>query len=262
MNALLLLLASFAPSAEAADLTVVGTLTRTASLAAGGTTSGTVVLHNGGTEPADVRVYPKDYAFQANGSNAFDPPGTQARSNSAWIRFTPSDVVVPAGQDASVSYVVTVPDDSTLEGTYWSTLMIEPAAPADAGEAAAHSSVSVKTVLRYALQVVTEVGGGDAELAFVNRQLVVGAAGPVLDLDVANTGDVWLTPVVWAEVFAASGASLGRFDAGKLRIYPGCSARFHVPLTGLPAGQYTALVVADNGDDHVFGSQYDLDLRY
>ena len=53
---------------------------------------------------------------------------------------------------------------------------------------------------------------------------------------------------------------MGRFEAGRMGIYPGCSARFRIDLSGLPAGRYKAIVVADCGDENVFGAQYDLEF--
>jgi hypothetical protein len=62
------------------------------------------------------------------------------------------------------------------------------------------------------------------------------------------------------EMFDKTGASVGRFDAGRTRIYPECSVRAKVDLTGIPEGKYTAMVLLDSGESQVLGAQYDLEI--
>jgi len=45
-----------------------------------------------------------------------------------------------------------------------------------------------------------------------------------------------------------------------MRIYPGTSVRHKIDLSSLPGGKYMALVVADNGDEYIFGAQYTLEF--
>lgn len=61
--------------------------------------------------------------------------------------------------------------------------------------------------------------------------------------------------------FTKKGQSSGKIDGSSHRIYPGCSARFVLDLSKLAPGGYKAVVVADNGDDNVFGANYVLELK-
>ncbi len=61
--------------------------------------------------------------------------------------------------------------------------------------------------------------------------------------------------------FDQAGRSLGRFAGERKRIYPACSVRYRIGIPGLSVGRYTALMVADNGDDHVYGAQLLLDVE-
>ena len=116
--------------------------------------------------------------------------------------------------------------------------------------------------MRYGIQIVTDMGStGERAVTFPGKELAVAENGCFLNIDVENTGQRRLAPVVWAELFDATGASIGRFEAQRQRLYPGCSARFAVELTGVPAGTYNALIVADNGDSDVFGLQAKLELK-
>ncbi|MFZ5478849.1 MAG: hypothetical protein ACOZNI_18900 [Myxococcota bacterium] len=253
----------FAPAA-AAEISVVGSLLREDAAAPGGAVEGRVAVRNNTDEPVRVLAYVRDYAFYADGRNVYADPGSLARSNSAWLRFSPEQVEIPPHGTTSLSYRVDVPADATLAGTYWSILMVEPMdvrfQPADPD---ARSAVSIRTVIRYGVQIVTHVGDTPAgTLRLADRQLLLEDGEPVLSVDIANEGGGRLAPKVWAEVFDEEGRSLGRFPAARdAGLLPGCSVRYPIRLEGLRAGRYSALVVADAGEDAVFGAEYTLDLR-
>jgi hypothetical protein len=248
--------------AHAGEITVVGSLLREAELQPGGKAEGAILVRNTDDVPHEVLVYLRDYRFTADGRNDYDDPGTLERSNSAWVKVSPGTLHLAPGEATSVWYTMEPPADASLEGSYWSMLMIEPA-PEPEPVGAAPRSIAVRTVVRYGVQLVAHVGGEDAGVLSFDRFDLARADGrTTLALDVANAGARMLSPKVWAEVFDASGTSLGRFTAhGQPALLPGCSSRLAVDLTGLPDGSYTALVVADAGDDRVFGAQVALDVR-
>jgi hypothetical protein len=160
---------------------------------------------------------------------------------------------------------VQAPGDKTLTGTYWSILMVEPLPEGGLAPPAAKDTepqVGVRTVLRYGVQFVTNIGdSGKRSIKFVDKQFVADGKQRILQLDIENNGERWLRPSVWVELYDLSGASIGRFEGSRLRLFPGCSARFKVDLSQVPLGEYKALTVADNGDDYVFGTQYNLEIR-
>jgi hypothetical protein len=260
---IVLLCASLLPAAG--DVCLVGGLAREVTLEPGGKSEGRIILQNRAEEPQDIKVYQTDYLFYADGRNVYGEPGSVPRSNSSWITFSPSQFVIPPKETRSVYYTIQVPPTKDLAGTFWSMLMIEPqsaAAPQTQSPEETKAEVSVRTVLRYGIQVVTDIGEmGTREMRFADRRLVVDGEKRTLELDIENTGERWLRPMVWAELYDEHGVSIGRFDGGRLRLYPGCSARFAIDLSQVPPGPYQALVVADNGDENVFGAQYKLEIR-
>ena len=76
-----------------------------------------------------------------------------------------------------------------------------------------------------------------------------------MQVDIENTGQRWLRPYLWAELYDDTGRYIGRFENGRKRIYPGTSVRYKVDLSDVPKGIYKALVVADCGGDYVFGAE-------
>lgn len=244
---------------------VEGSLSRTLTLDPGGRAEGTIALRNVDTAAGNVRVYQTDYRFDATGNAWYEAPGTQPRSNANWITVTPRVLSVAPGERASIAYVVQVPKDEKLTGTYWSVVMVEPDSPPAAPVAAdgKRVAVGIRTVFRYAIQISVQIGQtGKAELQFADKQIVTKDGKRLLQLDVSNPGERALQPTVWGEFYSAEGGKLTkRVEGQKLRLYPGCAGRFQLDITDLPAGKYESLIVADNGDDSVFGARYSFEIQ-
>ncbi len=256
-----MLLALAASSALAAGVSVTSQLSWSADVEPGGQAEGNIQLRNTGDKPGEVRIYQTDYLFRADGSNNFGDPGSVKRSNAAWVTVNPHQLVVAPGETAMVYFSVAVPRDPALTGTYWSMIMVEPIAPPAPPVEKGKPQIAVRTIVRYAIQVVANIGvTGKRDLRFVDRKLVVEGTSRFLQLDLENTGEHSLCPTVWCELYDKAGASAGRFEGRRQRLFPGCSGRFRIDLTKVPAGAYTAVVVADNADEYVFGARYVLDL--
>ena len=252
-------------SAFAADIQVLGGLTRLHTVRAGQSVEGSIILRNGSSEPREVKIYQTDYLFLCDGKNFYGEPGSVPRSNSKWISFSPQQVVVAAGDRVPVYYAIQVPNNDDLRGTYWSMLMIEPVSKARSEpvqSAPGEATVGIHTVMRYAVQMVTNAGeSGKKEISIVDRRIVAAEGASVLELDIENTGERWLRPSVRAELYDQQGAYVGSLDGGGARIYPACSVRQRIPLENVAAGRYSALVIVDNGDEAVWGAQYELHIR-
>jgi len=246
-----------------AGIVVVGALTHEAELTPGGMTQGRIMVRNDSEHPQQVKVYQNDYLFHADGTNLYGDPGSVARSNAAWISFSPRLMTIQAGETVPVHYALRVPSDPSLRGTYWSLLMVEPIPDGTLDpEGPKNKSMAVATILRYAVQMVTHIGNtGACESTIIDKRLVTDNGASALFVDIENTGERWLRPLVWLEVYDDRGAPRGRIEGQQLRIYPGCSVRFQIDLTTLPSGDYTGLLIADNGDEHVFGARYGFSIK-
>lgn len=246
------------------NLNVDGTMTRSFTLDPGGKTRGEIVVQNQGDEESEVKVYLQDYLHYADGRNLFQKPGAVGRSNASWIALTPNQAVIPAKGSLTINFTLSVPPDPKLKGTYWSLLMIEPVPKSllTPGKPENDVNIQVVTVIRLAVQMISTVGkSGEAKLRFQSRSLAREQGRRLLTLDLENMGDRLLTPHVWTELYNKKGQSSGKIDGSRHRIYPGCSARFVLDLSKLAPGGYKAVVVADNGDDNVFGANYTLELK-
>ena len=107
--------------------------------------------------------------------------------------------------------------------------------------------------------MTTHIGdSGERKLKFIETKLLKETQSRLLQVDIENTGQRWLRPYLWTELYDDTGRYIGRFENGRKRIYPRTSVRYKVDLSDVPKGIYKALVVADCGGNYVFGANYTL----
>lgn len=263
MRLLLALLTLLSLNTALARVSVLSAMSETFATAAGQTVTGKLLLGNDGEAPAQARLYRTDYLFQAGGEVSYGTPGSHPRSNSPWIELGAEIVTVPPKGELEVPYTIRVPAGATVPGSYWSLLMVEPLQESDPLAAKqVQQGLSIRQVVRYGVQVLTELGGGGKKsLSFVHPALGQQAPGQFgLQVDLHNDGERYLRPAVYAEVYDAAGALVGRVEGAQGRLYPGTSSRQQFALPSLPAGDYQVVVVADGGDSSVFGVRYALNV--
>jgi hypothetical protein len=263
-----------------AGISIMGDLAQEQSLQPGEKFEGTINLKNTGPKACQVNVYQTDYLFYADGTNIYDKAGNTSRSNASWISVGPSRLTILPDQTASVYYTVQVPEpvqlasgnnevqvngNSLLIGTYWSMVMIEPVPETGTEEIEDRTgrvTMGIQTRIRYGIQIITNIGDtGTREIKFENKKLFSQDGRTFLQMDITNFGQRWLYPNVWLELYNQEGKNLGHFESDQKRIYPGCSVRHKIELPNALPGKYQALIVADNGDDYVFGAKYNLEIK-
>jgi hypothetical protein len=251
--------------ASGAGISVEGKLAEERVAARGETYRGAIAVRNTGEEPVIVKVYQTDYTFGADGSTSYGSPGGLPRSNAAWVRLAQDQYTIPPKGVAKVGYEVKVPADAALRGSYWSVVMVEPLSAREGGLPSTKQgevAVGLAQVVRYAVQMVTEVGDGAA------RELVLDAPAlkrqdgrQELRIDVANRGEQLLKPALVLELTGAEGGAPRKFTTAPQRVYPGTSVRYQVDLGTLPAGRYRALAAADAGGDDLYGGEFEVSLQ-
>lgn len=248
-----------------AGVSVIGGLSREKNVKPGEKFEGIIHLKNNGDSSCQVKIYQTDYLFYADGKNIYGEPGSIPRSNARWISLSPVRLTVPPKETASVHYIVQVPENPDLKGSFWSMVMVEAipeTSPESIKEEKEKVKVGIQTIMRYGIQIITNIGGtGERKIRFLDKKLISQDRKRLFQFDIENIGERSLSPVVWVELYNKDGINIGRFESSRLRIYPGCSVRHKVDLTDVPKGRHKALVVADNGDENVFGAQYDLEME-
>jgi hypothetical protein len=223
---------------------IIGELTHTKNAQRGETYETRIVLKNFGDDKAGIKVFQRDFSYDFEGNQFFHEIGTQARSNAHWIKYSPQQKTLLPQETTEVHCSIHVPNDQGLVGTFWSLIIIE--------------STPVK---RYAVQIITHIGlTGRVQVEFVKTALVREEKKTCLHVDVKNTGERGLCPSLYVELYDEGGDFVEKIEGGTWRIYPESSVRYQVDVAHLPAGLYKAMILVDNLDEHIFGTEFLLDL--
>ena len=243
-------------SVAVSKIAVIGGLTQERIASRGEVYEGTIILQNMGDEPQAVRLYQTDYRYFADGTVDYGNPGQNPRSNASWINYSPRQLTLVAGERATINYIVTVPDDLTIVGTYWSLMMVEPV-PEIVPEELEKGLVGIREVTRYGIQMRTHINDtGIKELTFLNSKLFAEDSSRVFQIDLENTGERRLDVLLWVDLYDLQGNHMGKFEADNFSFYPTTSVRKQIDLSDVPVGMYKALIIADGGEDALFGANY------
>jgi hypothetical protein len=243
-----------------AEIAIEGELPREYTAQPGQKVQGIITLVNTGAKASDAKLYQSDYRFNAEGQLFFDDPGTQERSNALWISFSPKTVAVPAGEKVNVNYSIDVPGSIALSGSFWSVIFVEEAVAPSRNAA---TGITIGQNVRYGIQLIVHIGStGSTQLNFQDPKLAKEGTEQVFTVDIANKGERSVLPKVSLELFDEGGKSARKIEAVLTRIHPGCVYRYRFIIPAeLPKKNYKALLVADCGENKVFGTNVNLKLR-
>ncbi len=242
-----------------ANIIVVNGLTHEFQVIPGQDYKGAIEVQNASDESKSVKIYQTDYWFSYTGESKHGEPGTMERSNADWIKTNSSFVTLQPNETYMISFEIKVPQANNLNGTYWSVIMVEGVENPD--PEAGKTGFTINTVVRYAIQVVTDfANSGNANLEFLRLGLASEEGIPILEVDIENSGDRLLKPGLSVELFNEKGDSQGVIRIDRRRIYPGTSIRANIRFEGIKPGHYSGVLIADCGDDYVFGTQLNLEL--
>lgn len=240
------------------QIAIAGELTYEQTILPGNDESSAISIRNMGPDSALVRVYQKDYVFYYDGTTDYPEPGTIERSNATWITYTPTRFYIPGNAEVTVNFIVQVPSIDTLAGTFWSMLMVE---PMDEIVPEKQEGISVNSVIRYGIQIITNIGNtGEKNIEFIDVNLMKDKDKRVLLVDIENIGERIVRPSVWAELYDTTGNKIGTFETTIARIFPGTSVRKKIELTEVKTGKYKTIIIADCGEDDLFGLDYSLEI--
>ena len=110
------------------------------------------------------------------------------------------------------------------------------------------SKISVHSVIRYGIQVITQIGGTAVAKPAISRQKIAVEEGRrFLCFDLANNGERWLQPQMEVRLFDHEGRALAVLPSPKSRIYPGTTAQQRFDLSRFSRGDYLFTPYADTG---------------
>jgi len=250
----------FSAAVSTASIVVLNGLTHENRVQPGETYRGSIQIQNTGKNNRSVRIYQRDYWFSYTGESKHDPAGTMARSNAGWISYTPELITLDSSEVTTIDFEVKVPENDTLRGTYWSVIMVEGITPPDTSQI--ESGVRINTAIRYAVQIITNIGNtGTSDLQFLGLELAKQEEENVLYVAVENTGERILRPKMNLELFDESGNTVGIINSDPRKAFPGTSVMSTLTLEGIKPGNYNGVLVADCGEDRLYGTNLTLEIE-
>ena len=243
-----------------AKILIMNGLTHEHQGSLGETLRGTIEIKNTAETEQSVQIYQKDYWYWHTGESKHDEPGTLARSNAKWLSINPLFITLKPDETANIEYELVIPEIDSLTGSYWSVIMVEGITPPDT--TANPGGMRINTVVRYAVQIISNIGdSGTRNLEFLEFNLDNTEGQTSLAVAVGNTGERLLRPELGIEVYDMEGESMGMIKADRRKLYPGTSASIVIDLSSLKPGNYSGILIADCDEDHVFGTNLNLEIK-
>jgi hypothetical protein len=248
-------------SALAQSFHIASPLVEEFRLIPGEVASSQVVLVNNTNAPLVVRLSQGDYRLRPEGPE-FLPPGTHPRSNASWVTLSQAEVALPPGGQVAVSYQIRIPQDNKLSGTYFSVIFAGAAEPEPQAPGEAPVGIAIAQRLRYAVQVLVNIGNtGEPKIAFPKARLVTGEKEATLEVEVGNSGDRYIRPMVRLELFREDGSAVTSLQEGPVTLPPDSAILLRLSLPKLAPGTYQAALVLDGGGAFIFGKRYRFSLK-
>jgi hypothetical protein len=241
-----------------ATITVVNGMSHEFAVNRNQSYEGQIVIKNLSKKPSRVVFYKTDLQHNCLGETKFISKGSHDRSCVEWIEYSNNEMMIPAEQEVSVVYSLKVPDKE-MNGSFWGVIMVEELESVDTSDK--RKGIKVRSNVRYAIQVIGNFSNN------ILKDLNYGTIGmdtidneEYLTINVDNTGNTLLKPVLILELYNDQGETVKRIELTMQKVYPGNCKKFQVPLSGVPRGKFTGVLVADCGENNIFGLNLNLDF--
>jgi len=245
-----------------AGIVVLNGLSHTYKVENGKVYLGKIALENNGKQTQSVKFFLQDFTYQSDGTIHYSVPDTHVRTNSGWIRINTNLVSLKAKEKTEIFYEITVPDKILDPGSYWSVIMVEPVEEIKPDENT--HGVSITSVIRYAVQVITDINTGKAkpELRFEGVKMEKENGKRFLNVAIANKGNLYCKPTVTVEIYnKANGQKTGTFSSLPMGLLPQTSKSFPIDLEKIPAANYNAVLIATDEDENAFALNVELEVK-
>ncbi|HEV7349930.1 hypothetical protein [Telluribacter sp.] len=234
-------------SLSRAGVTVENGLSHTHKGNWGDVLTGTIKLVNSGKKDERVLIFKNDLLQGCDDRTAFAEVNSHSRSSGSWIKLNVSEWTLRAGESYEVVYSMAIPRDTTFRGSYWSLLMVEVVDPIR--EEKTSLGVSIGSKLRYAVQVITDVGPTSlSEITYQDIKLQKQPnGGTTIQVVLKNNGIFLVNPTLVLELYNRSEEKVKKMEVPFRNIYPQSCKLYEVAIEGVPKGSYKCVLVVNYG---------------
>jgi len=226
----------------------------------GNTYKGFIEMNNSSLGEQVVTLYQTDIETSFTGETFYSDTLNNQRSNLKWIILNSSNITLAEKEIRTIEFEISVPNNDSLYGSYWSVIMIEPRDPIHIQKD--DRGFSIQSKIRYAIQIVCNMGEtGVTDLKFLNISQSFREGKRLLEVDVQNTGDVIVNPTLSLELFDELGNSPPILRVENKRVFPNSSKKYIINVDDIKPGLYQGILMADCGTDDLFGVNLTLNIK-
>lgn len=244
-----------------ATVTVINGLTHVHSGSSGDVIFGEVILLNNSDSEQRVRFDLSEAIFTCDNGRKFVEDNPHNQSATDWYKSELNELSLAPYERYTYRYKISIPDNHTLSGTYWTVLMVSVEAPIK--EEVLNNSVGLNTKIRYAVALLTHVNSlDDVNLQFNDVMLdqVSDITRNQLDVKVQNFGSFVEGVVLTLEVYDANGNRIHKIKSDRNMVFPGVCRNYKLDISEIPPGEYQCLLLADSRKEFV-GTNLSISLK-
>lgn len=245
-----------------AGIVVLNGLTHSYKIENGKVYKGKVAIENTGSNPQSVKIFLQDYTYHADGTINYTALRTNKRSNGEWLKLNTNLVTLKGKEKTEILYEITVPSHVMDPGSYWSVIIVEPVEEIKPSEG--KPGVSITSVIRYAIQVITDFETEKAQpnLKFESVKVEKQEGKQTAKIAIANNGNLYCKPTASIEVYnRKTGEKVGTYSSLTMGLLPDTSKTFYIDISKLPPDKYKAAIIAIDEEENAFALNVELEVK-
>lgn len=252
-----ILLSSFLILSLQARIVVTNGLSHEHDLSTFNSDRGVIRLKNLGEKEERVRIYLSDLFMDCEKGTTFISTGEAERSNADWLTVSAVEEVIAPDESIEVQYEIRKPDNFNREGSFWSFIMVENVPEIDTSNV--EGSVKLNTNFRYAVQIISDVGGEDGDIEF--DSVYFDSESSELLLHMRNPSTRLVRATFELEMFNSLGEEIKFEGDAPVKLYPGLCRKIALPIDAeKQMSQFEGNIIVRTNKFGLFGYRLKLDL--
>lgn len=241
---------------SSANVVVLNGLTHVHKTSSGQIISGVVKLKNTKDTEQRIIVYFNDLFQECGKETVLTSDFSHKNSIAKWFSTNVNERVLKANEEYELLYTINVPEGTDIKGSFWGVLMVEIEKPIKEDDL--EYGVKLESKVRYGIQIIADINERtQSGLEFYNLEIEELNSTKIINVDVQNIGEFYVQPTLVLEVFNENGEQAKKLEVKFKKIYPNSCKAFSLDISDIPKGAYTAVLVADYGEN-----MYAIDLEF
>jgi hypothetical protein len=242
--------------ASNAGVVILNGLTHVHESASGQLITGVIRMKNTDETEQRVIIYFNDLFQECGKGTVLTADITHKNSIKNWLTTNVNEHVFKANEEYELIYTINVPNDVEIDGSFWGILMVEVEKPIKEDEL--EYGVKLESKIRYGIQIIADINERTpSELEFYDIKIEEPDGNKLINVVLKNLGTFYVEPTLVLEVFNDQGEQQKKEEAKFKKVYPNSCKTFTLDISNLPKGAYTAVLVADYGEN-----MYSIDLEF